>query len=306
MLFIEAIESVKCLDEGVIETVADANIGSIMGIGFPGWTGGVLQYINGYEGGLPGFVSPRARARRAVRRALHPAGLAGRARRARRAVPRRREGRRHRRPHAERRIPRPQAESTAGLAAVGSGRARLAPEAAPCGAARGAARRGHRDRRLPGLHRRVRRRAARDRPGRGPRARVRGVGGGGGGGRVVRRLQRGPARPRRGGLPARGHRPGGDRGAAPARRAAGRGRVDRRHRSTRTRRRRSTPSSARRRTAARAGARCATPCRPAPRCRRSPSTATRAATTCATATTACPSPARSGQTDIDAEVTELP
>jgi 3-hydroxyacyl-CoA dehydrogenase/enoyl-CoA hydratase/3-hydroxybutyryl-CoA epimerase len=49
MLFAESIESVKCLDEGVIETVADANIGSILGIGFPGWTGGVLQYINGYE-----------------------------------------------------------------------------------------------------------------------------------------------------------------------------------------------------------------------------------------------------------------
>ena len=31
-----------------------------MGIGFPGWTGGVLQYINGYEGGLAGFVA-RAR-----------------------------------------------------------------------------------------------------------------------------------------------------------------------------------------------------------------------------------------------------
>src|SRR3954451_3971374 len=60
MLFIEAIESIKCLDEGVIETVADANIGSIMGIGFPGWSGGVLQYINGYDGGLPGFVA-RAR-----------------------------------------------------------------------------------------------------------------------------------------------------------------------------------------------------------------------------------------------------
>jgi 3-hydroxyacyl-CoA dehydrogenase / enoyl-CoA hydratase / 3-hydroxybutyryl-CoA epimerase len=48
MLFAEAIESVKCVDEGVIECVADANIGSILGIGFPGWTGGVLQYINGY------------------------------------------------------------------------------------------------------------------------------------------------------------------------------------------------------------------------------------------------------------------
>jgi 3-hydroxyacyl-CoA dehydrogenase/enoyl-CoA hydratase/3-hydroxybutyryl-CoA epimerase len=49
MLFAEALESVKCLDEGVIASVADANIGSILGIGFPGWTGGVLQYINGYE-----------------------------------------------------------------------------------------------------------------------------------------------------------------------------------------------------------------------------------------------------------------
>jgi len=49
MLFAEALESVKCLDEGVIESVADANIGSIFGIGFPGWTGGVLQYINGYQ-----------------------------------------------------------------------------------------------------------------------------------------------------------------------------------------------------------------------------------------------------------------
>ena len=60
MMFAEAIESVKCLDEGVIESVADANIGSIFGIGFPAWTGGVLQYINGYAGGLPGFVA-RAR-----------------------------------------------------------------------------------------------------------------------------------------------------------------------------------------------------------------------------------------------------
>ncbi|MBV8940590.1 MAG: hypothetical protein JO240_02545, partial [Solirubrobacterales bacterium] len=49
MLFAESLESVRCLDEGVIESVADANIGSILGIGFPGWTGGVLQYINGYR-----------------------------------------------------------------------------------------------------------------------------------------------------------------------------------------------------------------------------------------------------------------
>lgn len=60
MMFVEAIESVKCLDEGVLRSVPDANIGSIFGIGFPPWTGGVLQYINGYEGGPAGFVA-RAR-----------------------------------------------------------------------------------------------------------------------------------------------------------------------------------------------------------------------------------------------------
>ena len=60
MLFAEALETVKCVDEGVIESVADANIGSIFGIGFPAWSGGVLQYVNGYDGGVAGFVA-RAR-----------------------------------------------------------------------------------------------------------------------------------------------------------------------------------------------------------------------------------------------------
>ncbi|MFK0136451.1 3-hydroxyacyl-CoA dehydrogenase NAD-binding domain-containing protein [Streptomyces murinus] len=60
MLFAEALDTVRLVEEGVLTSVADANIGSILGIGFPAWTGGVLQYINGYEGGLPGFVA-RAR-----------------------------------------------------------------------------------------------------------------------------------------------------------------------------------------------------------------------------------------------------
>jgi 3-hydroxyacyl-CoA dehydrogenase/enoyl-CoA hydratase/3-hydroxybutyryl-CoA epimerase len=70
MLFAEAIESVKCLDEGVIGSVADANIGSILGIGFPGWTGGVLQYINGYgpEDGTRGPAAFVARARELAER----------------------------------------------------------------------------------------------------------------------------------------------------------------------------------------------------------------------------------------------
>jgi 3-hydroxyacyl-CoA dehydrogenase/enoyl-CoA hydratase/3-hydroxybutyryl-CoA epimerase len=89
MLFIEAIEAVRCYDEGVIESVADANIGSIMGIGYPPWTGGVLQYINGYippstsaPTGLAGFVA-RARelAARYGERFEPPASLVERAER---------------------------------------------------------------------------------------------------------------------------------------------------------------------------------------------------------------------------------
>ena len=65
MLFAEALETVKCFDEGVLNSVEDANIGSIFGIGFPAWTGGVVQYMNQYEGGLKGFV---ARARELAQR----------------------------------------------------------------------------------------------------------------------------------------------------------------------------------------------------------------------------------------------
>ena len=57
MLFAEAIETVRCFDEGVILSYADANIGSIFGIGFPAWTGGVAQYVDQYAGGTTGFVA---------------------------------------------------------------------------------------------------------------------------------------------------------------------------------------------------------------------------------------------------------
>ena len=48
ILFRQVIESLRCYEEGVFDTVSDGNIGSIMGIGFPPYTGGVLQYINTY------------------------------------------------------------------------------------------------------------------------------------------------------------------------------------------------------------------------------------------------------------------
>ena len=63
-LFRMALETVRCFDEGVIDSAAAANIGSIMGIGFPPLHGGAVQYMQGYEGpagtGLTGFVA-RAR-----------------------------------------------------------------------------------------------------------------------------------------------------------------------------------------------------------------------------------------------------
>jgi 3-hydroxyacyl-CoA dehydrogenase/enoyl-CoA hydratase/3-hydroxybutyryl-CoA epimerase len=48
LLFRQAIEAVRCYDEGVLNSVAEANIGSIFGIGFPSHTGGILQFINAY------------------------------------------------------------------------------------------------------------------------------------------------------------------------------------------------------------------------------------------------------------------
>lgn len=48
ILFIQAIETVRCLEEGVLRSVEDANIGSIFGIGYAPWTGGAIQFINQY------------------------------------------------------------------------------------------------------------------------------------------------------------------------------------------------------------------------------------------------------------------
>ncbi|WP_281285146.1 3-hydroxyacyl-CoA dehydrogenase NAD-binding domain-containing protein [Klugiella xanthotipulae] len=56
MLFAEALETVRSFDEGVLTSLADANIGSLLGIGYPPWTGGVMRYIEQYTGGIAGFV----------------------------------------------------------------------------------------------------------------------------------------------------------------------------------------------------------------------------------------------------------
>lgn len=55
ILFVQAIETVRCVEEGVLLSTADANIGSIFGIGFAAWSGGALQFINQY--GLQDFIA---------------------------------------------------------------------------------------------------------------------------------------------------------------------------------------------------------------------------------------------------------
>jgi 3-hydroxyacyl-CoA dehydrogenase/enoyl-CoA hydratase/3-hydroxybutyryl-CoA epimerase len=47
LLYRQAVETARCLSEGVLTSVHDGNIGSIFGIGFPAWTGGALQFIYG-------------------------------------------------------------------------------------------------------------------------------------------------------------------------------------------------------------------------------------------------------------------
>ena len=48
LMFRQVIESLKCLETGVLRSVADGNIGSIFGIGAPAHTGGFIQFVNTY------------------------------------------------------------------------------------------------------------------------------------------------------------------------------------------------------------------------------------------------------------------
>ena len=58
MLYIQVIETVRCLEERVLRTTAEANIGSILGLGFAPWSGGTLQFINHFG---PRAVAARAK-----------------------------------------------------------------------------------------------------------------------------------------------------------------------------------------------------------------------------------------------------
>lgn len=55
LLYIQALETTRCMEEGVVAHPADADIGSVLGWGFPAWTGGTLSFIETV--GLQRFLS---------------------------------------------------------------------------------------------------------------------------------------------------------------------------------------------------------------------------------------------------------
>ena len=48
LIFSQAIEAIYCYQENIITSVYDANVGSILGLGFPSDSGGILQFVNNY------------------------------------------------------------------------------------------------------------------------------------------------------------------------------------------------------------------------------------------------------------------
>jgi len=80
LLYIQALEAARCLEEGVLTSPVDGDLGSILGWGFPAWTGGALSFIDTV--GARSFVENcRGLARRYGDRFSPPGGLVERAER---------------------------------------------------------------------------------------------------------------------------------------------------------------------------------------------------------------------------------
>ena len=78
LLHIQALEAARCFEEGVVTTAAEADVGSILGVGFPAWTGGALSYIDTL--GVARFVAECETLSRTVgKRFKAPKGLKARA-----------------------------------------------------------------------------------------------------------------------------------------------------------------------------------------------------------------------------------
>lgn len=90
LLYSEALESARCVEEGVVPAAADADLGAVLALGYPVWTGGTLSFIETV--GLAPFVaecdrladrygerfrpSPWLRARAAEGQLFHPRAVA--------------------------------------------------------------------------------------------------------------------------------------------------------------------------------------------------------------------------------------
>ena len=48
LLFTQIIEAISCYEKNIITSIQDANIGSILGLGFPSDSGGILQFASNY------------------------------------------------------------------------------------------------------------------------------------------------------------------------------------------------------------------------------------------------------------------
>lgn len=55
LLYIQALEAARCVEEQVVVEAADADLGSILALGYPTWTGGTLSFIDTV--GVARFVS---------------------------------------------------------------------------------------------------------------------------------------------------------------------------------------------------------------------------------------------------------
>ncbi|MCC7120621.1 MAG: enoyl-CoA hydratase/isomerase family protein [Gammaproteobacteria bacterium] len=55
LLYIQALETARCVEEGVLTNPIDADLGAILGWGFPAWTGGTLSFIDTV--GIANFVA---------------------------------------------------------------------------------------------------------------------------------------------------------------------------------------------------------------------------------------------------------
>jgi 3-hydroxyacyl-CoA dehydrogenase/enoyl-CoA hydratase/3-hydroxybutyryl-CoA epimerase len=55
ILYVQVVEAARAMEEGVLLDPADGDVGSILGVGFPAWTGGPFCFMDGV--GLPAFVA---------------------------------------------------------------------------------------------------------------------------------------------------------------------------------------------------------------------------------------------------------